>query len=232
MDLYKDIAEKERSNRETDFLIKELRLDKNDKILDLACGSGRIANRIAKLGFNDVTGVDKNIESINLAKDIAIKSYIKVKYLNSDINEFYKYQNKFDKIFLIYCYFDYIKEIKVLHNIYNSLKIGGLFCLDLMNKNYPFSNFYSNDSLNNNADLNSQKVTNLYQNSDFERKTNYKNVELSEIVYDVFSITFRFEDITNLLRKIGFTIQAAFSDWNSSPFLKFKSKRIILIAKK
>ncbi|MEO0213867.1 MAG: class I SAM-dependent methyltransferase, partial [candidate division WOR-3 bacterium] len=67
---YKDVLTEERTNKEVEFLTKELELNSPMKILDLACGYGRHANRLAELGHN-VTGVDINSDFLEIAKNEA-----------------------------------------------------------------------------------------------------------------------------------------------------------------
>ena len=47
----------EDTNRQVDFLIKQLHLKGTEKILDLACGFGRHSLEFARRGY-DVTGID------------------------------------------------------------------------------------------------------------------------------------------------------------------------------
>jgi 2-polyprenyl-3-methyl-5-hydroxy-6-metoxy-1,4-benzoquinol methylase len=54
---YQDRLTEERTEKEVEFLVRELGLSTPKKILDLACGHGRHSNSLAKLGHR-VTGVD------------------------------------------------------------------------------------------------------------------------------------------------------------------------------
>jgi 2-polyprenyl-3-methyl-5-hydroxy-6-metoxy-1,4-benzoquinol methylase len=57
MYVYRDDLTDERSEAEVALLVKVLELNSPMRILDLACGFGRHANRLAALGHS-VTGVD------------------------------------------------------------------------------------------------------------------------------------------------------------------------------
>ena len=65
------ILYKDRDTEEASFFMKKLtsflELSKNETILDLACGKGRHAKYLNKMGF-DVTGVDLSTSSIEYAK--------------------------------------------------------------------------------------------------------------------------------------------------------------------
>lgn len=53
----------EDTKNEVDFLIDQLKLQGNEKILDLACGYGRHSLELARRGY-DVTGIDITSEYI------------------------------------------------------------------------------------------------------------------------------------------------------------------------
>jgi len=65
MFVYRDDLTDERSDAEVAALVNLLELDSPMKILDLACGFGRHANRLAALGHS-VTGVDLMLASWSL----------------------------------------------------------------------------------------------------------------------------------------------------------------------
>ena len=52
---------------EVDFLEKELEFNKDKKILDIGCGTGRHSLELGKRGYN-VTGIDLSESMINQAK--------------------------------------------------------------------------------------------------------------------------------------------------------------------
>ncbi len=56
------------------------------KILDLACGHGRHANRLAEITFN-VTGIDIMPGFLEIAKKDAIERGVNVIYIQQDMRE-------------------------------------------------------------------------------------------------------------------------------------------------
>lgn len=101
-------------------------------ILDLGCGPGLYAERLARAGFS-VTGVDFSRNSIDYAKKSSIEQdlnirYLHQNYLNLDIRE------KFDLVLLIYgdyCPLNPEERKLLLQNIYSVLKDDGLFIFDV-----------------------------------------------------------------------------------------------------
>ena len=103
-------------------------LPKGAEILDIGCGPGLYTKQFAKRGLK-VTGLDFSENSIAYArKHDPYSEYILRDYLSMD------FDSKFDMITLIY--YDYGALIpserhELLHRIYNALKPGGLFMLDV-----------------------------------------------------------------------------------------------------
>ena len=57
---------------------------KNFKVLDIGCGGGILCEPLARLGAN-VTGIDTNKKAIQIAKNHALRSKLKINYINTDI---------------------------------------------------------------------------------------------------------------------------------------------------
>lgn len=215
------------TEREINFLIRELNLSDCDQILDLACGFGRHCNILAKLRYN-VTGVDINSAALATAKDAARKLSINVKYVNADLSEFcvpYEY----DKAYLLYAYLDFEQNKGILENVSKSLKKGGTFCFNVWNKLYPFEKF--NPSLLNGLVPVSSQRTDIYQDTVLEKIYHCGNILVKQSSYEICSITYEVNEIKSILKEAGFTLLKGFSDFDSSPITQ-DSKRIILLVKK
>jgi 2-polyprenyl-3-methyl-5-hydroxy-6-metoxy-1,4-benzoquinol methylase len=83
---YQDDLTDERTDREVASLVKLLGLDSPLKILDLACGYGRHANRLAALGHS-VTGVDYMPGFLTLARQRAAEMGVQVDYRQGDMRQ-------------------------------------------------------------------------------------------------------------------------------------------------
>ena len=126
-----------RSNDKIDLVIDWIESQagaKHMSILDLGCGPGLYAEKLAGKSHN-VTGVDFSSGSIAYAKKVTEKNksniaYFCMDYLNID------FINTFDLVILIYLDFCVLKPHErkvVLDNVYRSLKDGGLFIFDVVN---------------------------------------------------------------------------------------------------
>ena len=71
------------------YKIDTLKPLKNINCLDVGCGGGILTERLVRLGGN-VTGIDVTKNSINIAKDHAKKSNLKINYLNLNMDSFIK----------------------------------------------------------------------------------------------------------------------------------------------
>jgi len=103
-----------------------------DSILDLGCGPGLYASRLAKKGLK-VTGVDISPNSINYARRYALEQGLNIDYRLQDYLTFEEI-SKYDTALLIYgdfCPLSPSQRKKLLENIYQALKPGGIFILDV-----------------------------------------------------------------------------------------------------
>ncbi len=221
----------ERAEIEVKFLIKHLELKPPMKILDLACGHGRHANKLASKGFA-VTGVDISKDFIEFAKNEARKLGISVKYMIKDIRKM-DFNEEFDRIINMFTSFGYFSDHEnflILKNIARALKTGGLFCLDLPNIHNLVKNLREylvtekgNDIM---IDRNSfDPITcRWYDNRLVIRDGKIKRKPFFVRIYT-------YPEIKDLLHKTGLIIKNVFGDFSGKEFT-LDSPRMIIIAKK
>lgn len=228
---YGDLLNEERTKREIEFLMKELEIDKPMKILDLACGHGRHANRLAELG-HDVTGVDITKGFLEVAKRGAAKRGVKVKYIHDDMRKIC-FKEEFDRVLLLYTSFGYFEDgenFKVLKNISQALKPGGLFILDTINRD-AFLKYFRPYSVGEKGNdliidrINFDSVTGRVYN----KRIIIKNGKRKD--KPLFVRLYTFNEIEDLLSKVGLTIKKVHGSWDGKPFGS-ESRRMIIIAEK
>lgn len=112
-------------------------LKKDDKILDLACGTGTFITMLKLNGFEFVSGLDLSDEIIEIANEKRKINRLNIDFYVEDMMSF-KVKEKQD---VITCFFDSINflkdknEIKKLFNsVYNALKPNGYFIFDIFSK--------------------------------------------------------------------------------------------------
>ena len=117
-------------------------LQKGD-VLDLACGPGRHATALAKRGFR-VTGVDLSPFLLRQAKDLARKESVSIEWVHEDMRSFLRPET-FDlaiSMFTSFGYFDDRRDdVRVLRNVYRSLREGAAFIMEMLGKECLASGF-------------------------------------------------------------------------------------------
>lgn len=109
-------------------LIELLAAKKDEKVLDLGCGTGDLAKKLHDIGV-DVIGVD---QSENMVSE-ALKKYPAVQFSVGDATDL-GYENEFDAVFSN-ATLHWIKQPKqVLNCVYKSLKVGGRFVAEFGGK--------------------------------------------------------------------------------------------------
>ena len=124
----------------TKKLIELIKINKNNLILDVACGTGvvtkQIQKKIGKSGY--VIGIDTSTTAIKIAKKENKKNK-NLDFLNADAENF-SFSKKFDIITCQYALFFFPNAQKALKNIKNSLKKSGMIGISVhgSNDNVPF----------------------------------------------------------------------------------------------
>jgi SAM-dependent methyltransferase len=124
------------SDAEADLIWRLLDLQPGLEVLDLACGHGRIANRLAARGCI-VTGLDSSEVFLHRARADAQARGVSVNYVHGDMREL-PWPGRFDRVvnwFTAFGYFSDAQNHQVLAQIAGVLKPGGRLGIEL--SNYP-----------------------------------------------------------------------------------------------
>ena len=124
-------------DREVAWLIVGLQLDKDAAVLDLGCGPGLYASRLAQRGLR-VTGVDYSKRSLACAQDYAQEYNLDIDYIFQDYLAL-SFEARFDAILMIngdFCVLGPEKRSQLLKNIHRALKPGGRFALDVFTRRH------------------------------------------------------------------------------------------------
>jgi len=135
-------------------------MPRGGKLLDVGCGPGLYAERLARRGFR-VTGIDFSRNSIDYAINSAKENDLDIHYIQQDYLQMDRYE-EFDGAIFIYCDYGALStddRAIILRNIYRSLKPGGRLILDVFSQvqydefqesktweNNPKGGFWSNES--------------------------------------------------------------------------------------
>lgn len=129
----------ERTEKEVDFVLSVLQLKKKAKILDLCCGTGRHALRIARCGFR-VTGLDISSQHLATAEKCAAADGLgNIEFVRTDMRKI-PFTNHFDAVVNLFGSFGYFMDdrenFKVIGAISKALKPGCLFLLETLNREH------------------------------------------------------------------------------------------------
>ena len=126
----------------TKKLIELLKINKNNVVLDVACGTGVVTKQIQKKVGNagHVIGVDTSTTAIKIAKKWNEKNK-NLDFVNIDAENF-SFSKKFDIITCQYALFFFPNAQKALKNMKNSLKKSGKIGISVHGSkdNVPFFN--------------------------------------------------------------------------------------------
>lgn len=139
---YAPVLTAEHSDAQTEQIWRLLQLRPGMRVLDLACGHGRIANRLAARGCQ-VTGLDVTPLFLEVARRDADQLGVEVDYVQGDMREL-PWTKEFDRVinwFTAFGYFDDGDNRRVLDQIAQALKPGGAVALDLLNPYWLAQNF-------------------------------------------------------------------------------------------
>lgn len=121
---------------EVDEILKLLKAKPGARILDLCCGPGRHSLELARRGFR-VTGVDRTKAYLRDARRLARKEKLDVEFVLADMRRFRR-PRAFDACINMFTAFGYFRrqadDLRVLKNVFSSLRPGGVFLMDIMGK--------------------------------------------------------------------------------------------------
>lgn len=231
MYFYSDLLTDDLSDQQTAALVELLGLTEPMQILDLACGFGRHANRLAALGHR-LTGIDASPGFLELArKDAAVRG-VSVDYRLADMR-WIDFEQAFDRVLLLFTafgYFDDHQNLQVLMNIARALKSGGLLVFDIHNRDVFLKGMLPSIVTEKNGNL-------MIDRSSFDPLTgrlhNRRLVIRDGVRRDkpFFVRMYNATEIRDLLERAGLEVASIRGGWDGSP-LTTESRRMVIIAKK
>lgn len=140
---YADMMAPEKTAAQVELIVRLLGgTVSGQKILDVACGHGRIANGLAEHG-GVVTGVDASAFFIDQARADANTRGVNVNYVHGDMRQL-SWRGEFDAVvnwFTAFGYFSDDTDRLVLRDIAHTLRPGGRFIIEHLNRDRVLANF-------------------------------------------------------------------------------------------
>jgi SAM-dependent methyltransferase len=140
----KDETWVEQTEAEVKFIIAALQLKGQERILDLACGFGRHALALARLGYS-VVGVDIMPVYVAEGRRLAQEMQQAVEFICADIRDI-TFANEFDVVLnlgdgAIGYLEDDAENLKIFERIAQALKVGGKNLMSIPSAAYARKNF-------------------------------------------------------------------------------------------
>lgn len=197
------------------------------RLLDIACGPGLYAEQFAARGF-DVTGIDYADVSINYAREQARKQGLAINYVQADLTKA-DLGGPYDVITFIYGEFCTLTERQrgsLLKRVRTALRPGGLVVFDVFTEAYVRRNRTCDEWHVTLRDGFWQDVPHLVLLQHFHYPADSASVARYTLVeesgdYRQFSVWWRHftaADITKLLERNGFAVEALYGSLWGDPF--------------
>jgi len=215
------------------------------KILELACGSGRVLLPLAQEGY-EITGVDTSAEMLKLARQHleAAKVVEQCTLIQQDMSKLHLEQ-KFRMAFVALGSFAHIisreTQQKTLAATRTHLSVGGLFIIDISNADVRYMEDLSSQLLHQGtwrgddgtfmthfvspataSDRHLLELTHFY-----DRHSQGGNVQRS--VVTTYLYLFERSEIELLLEQAGFVIKDVYGDYELAAY-QLESPRMIIVA--
>ena len=205
-----------------------LKLKKNDRVLDLACGKGRHSLFLNSLGF-DVVGVDLSKNSIDYANEFSNET---LRFVQRDMRD--PLNLKYDGIFNLFTSFGYFEndeeDLQVLSNIKNGLKDNSsVAVIDFLNVEKAIKNLIAEETI-----IRNDITFNIKRS--FENGFIIKKIEVvtADKTHEYFE-RIKFLDLPKIkgyLETVGLKLKHTFGDYDLQKFNQENSNRLILILSK
>jgi SAM-dependent methyltransferase len=129
------------------FIHSQLGLLTGAALLDLCCGPGKYAVELAHEGF-EVVGLDLNQQYVAMARLVAAMERVAIGFLAGDMRCI-PFVNHFDAVINVGTSFGFFdrqaEDQRVIESVARSLKPGGVFLLEMGNRDYYLKHFVAKD---------------------------------------------------------------------------------------
>ncbi len=197
--------------------------------VDLACGKGRHAIQLNKLGL-DVLGLDLSPQSIEAA---SLSQNASLRFRVHDMREEVELESPVDYVFNLFTSFGYFETLDedkaVLYSIKKALKLDGIAIVDYMNCKQVVKSLVAEEKISlGGVDF---SLSRRFTGSHIEKKIVFqKEGESFEFIERV-----KYIDLAGfkaLLEDTGLALQATLGDYDLNPYDSETSSRLIMVIKK
>ena len=226
---YEELVADERTDAEVEVLWRLLELSPGMDVLDVACGHGRIANRLAERGC-PVVGIDVTPLFLERARDDAERRGVRVEYVEGDMRRL-PWRARFDRALIWFTSFGYFSDQVdrgVLAGVCEALRPGGRHAIDVHNRDAFMRIFQPDGVVERDGDL-------MIDRRSFDVATG--RIETDRIVVRDgrtrrmhFSVRlFAFTELRDWLLGAGFSSAAGYDKFTGEPMTP-ETRRMVVVA--
>ncbi|HMG94403.1 MAG TPA: class I SAM-dependent methyltransferase [Chryseolinea sp.] len=212
-----------------DNLLSVLQPSSSAKMLDLGCGAGRHAKHLASKGFR-VTGIDLAGSSVQQAKQFERGN---LQFYQHDMRVPFG-RNYFDYVFNFFTSFGYFdtdeEHSKVICNISQSLKPGGVVMMDYLNVVQASGNVVSEQQKN--IDGVEYHISRWMDEKHFFKKITIDLQSGEPYEYTEKVARLKKSDFERMFEVNDLALQGIYGDYDLGDFDINHSPRLILVAKR
>lgn len=225
---YYHLLYQHRDDLEAELFIKrlfpEIDLTPNRKILDLACGRGRHAQIMNKMG-HFVTGIDLSKSNIEEANEMSADD---LEFFVHDMRQPFRegFYDLITNLFTSFGYFETLDEhAQVIENIGYNLKEGGHFILDYLNPAYVKKNLVKMEHKRiEGVDF---KISRGIEDDIVVKRIEVKDGEKIHHFEERVRL-FSYGDFLKLFSDYGFEVIKVWGNYNLSRYSRVSPRQIIL----
>ncbi len=239
MFFYSDYLTPERSDTEARAVIDLLGMDRPMRVLDLACGFGRIANRLALLGHR-VTGVEYQPGFLEIARTAAEKMGIleiprggSVRYFQGDMRRI-DFFDQFERALMMFNSFGYFSDeenLDVLRRISRALVPGGKVGLDIGSRDGLMANFHPHYVSEKDGSL----MINRFSFDVINGRLRNDRIIIRDGIRKDRPFTIRLYSVSEmrgLLAEAGLEMERVYGEWDGSPLTQESGAMVVIAEKK
>ncbi|MFQ6042348.1 MAG: class I SAM-dependent methyltransferase [Candidatus Poribacteria bacterium] len=240
--IYEKIRNTEEEVAFLDWAFQNLSKINVQRVLDVACGTGRHAIPLTKIGYN-VIGLDLSDSMLACFKQQAKNAELTLPAMKGDMR-YLPFVESFDAIYCMFSSLNHLLKgeelLLSLRTFYNALRIGGIAILDLIN---PLKFFrlgfqpeeiqtHQRDGVTVTRTLKHSidEINAIWHQDEFVTIDDGENSVSHHELHSVRILTY--PEVNHLLKDAGFSESKCFGDFKQRQEAKGEAARLIVVATK
>lgn len=217
------------ANEFADNLLTYLQPPAGSKMVDIACGEGRLAIQLASKGYN-VIGLDLSTASIQKAKEYEQGN---LQFMVHDMR-FPFYINYFDYAFNFFTSFGYFATYHdhelAAKAFAAGLRPGGMLVIDYLNKETTLANLVADETIERSGLT--FHIHRCLKEGHFLKNIRFTDNEGRERQFTESVAAFALADFIRIFKEAGLSLVTTFGDYKLNIYHKYESPRMIMVFKK